>query len=234
MKSFFLCALLVSTAGLFPLLGDRLIAQNSTRGCGSPIVLNSRINQLQLNCNQNNLDLVRVVNRLNDLANRNVLTTNDLQSIATVLNAKIDKISNDTDEILLLLREVMSRLDIASANPAKAPTILRPYLDAAVDISNRAYDVNEFLDVNGTSEFRLVFQLRGNCQVFLTRPRGTGFSVSLRLLSDRGSPIWSSLPGTQTDSRYRPLPLSAGVYQFVMKARRGAGQYAATVASRCS
>lgn len=205
--------------------------QNSTQGCGSPIILNSSVNRLELNCSQNTPELAKAVARLNELASRKILTTSDLQTMATVLNAKIDKISNDTDEILMLVRDLVSRLDIASTTPGKAASILRPYLDPAIDISNRAYDVNEFLDADGKAEYRLVFKLEGDCQVFITPPRGTGFNVGIAVFSDRGSKIWASLIGTQ--GRYSPLPLSTGTYQFGMKAKRGAGQYTATISARC-
>jgi hypothetical protein len=229
-RTILLITSLIAGAAGFGALGGAH-AQNSTRGCGSPIVLNSRVNQLHLVCGQSNPDLARVVARLNELAARKVLAPADLQTIATALNAKIDKVSNDTDEILILLREVLGRLEIASSDPGRAPVILRPYLEAATDISNRAYDVSEFLDAEGKAEYRFVFRLQGNCQLFIRPPARTGFIVGVAILSDRGSSIWRALSGTQ--GRYRPIPLSTGTYQFVMYAKRGAGQHSATISSRC-
>ncbi len=55
--------------------------------------------------------------------------------------------------------------------------------------------------------------------------------MRIGVFSDRHAPIWQALQGTQ--GRYAPLPLSTGTYQFVMSAKRGAGQYSATIAARC-
>ncbi len=207
-------------------------AQIRTSGCGSPVTLNSQINQLEIVCNVNNVQLREVVKKFNELAKRKILSSNDLKNVQIALNQKLEKIESNTDEILILLTEVLNRLQIAERDPSRAPAILKPYLDVSADLTNKSYALSAFLDVNGETETKFVFSVQGTCQLFIQPPRGTGFTVGLAVLSDRNTPIWRSLMGTQ--GAYRPIIVSTGVYQLVMFARRDAGQYASQISARCS
>lgn len=225
-----LAALSLSIASL--LISPHAISQVRTNGCGSPVVLDSKVNQLQIVCNQNNSKLNEVVKKFNDLARRKILSPSDLKNVEMALNQKLDKIKDNTDEILILLGEVLNRLQIAEQNPERAPLVLKPYLDVSADLTNKSYTLSDFLDANGKTEVRFVFSVQGNCQLFIAPPRGTGFTVGLAVLSDRGTPIWRALMGTQ--GRYKPIAVSTGIYQFVMFARRDAGQYASQISARCA
>lgn len=204
----------------------------STTGCGSPIVVDSKNVQLTIVCGPKSAELDSIVKKMNALAAQNKLTLAELESFVRAFNTKIDKLGSDVDEIKLEVAALKSRVDLAAESPERAKTILRPYLDPPIDITNRAYDINEFLDANGKSEYKLTFEIKGNCQIYITPPQYTGFKVAIGILSTSRSVIWSSLLGTQP--RYRPIPLATGVYLFIMKATRDAGQYTATISSQCT
>lgn len=230
MRIEWLAALTIAAATLVAAPADAQ-GQSRTSGCGSPIIINSRNVTVNASCGQDGAQLRQLTAKLNALSARGVLSPQDLSTFATNVNSRFNKVSADTDAIRILLAELLQRLEIAEAHPERARLVLRPYLQPDAELSNQSVTIDRFLDVNGEAEARLVFQIHGRCQLFITPPRGTGFLVGLAVESDRGSRIWSSLMGTQ--GAYRPIPLSDGVYVFRMRAVRGAGQYAATVATRC-
>ncbi|HEY1607204.1 MAG TPA: hypothetical protein VGF77_16565 [Allosphingosinicella sp.] len=183
-----------------------------------------------------NAGINALARNLDILKKRNALSQSELSSLIALINSSIipdlTSVRANTEEINDRLRKLEERLTIATEHPEMAHDVLRPFLRPAFDLSNASYDINQFLDSAGQSEYRLTFSLTGNCLLYVVPPRGAGFTVGYGIFSDHESPIWRSLMGTQ--GPWRPLPLSTGVYQFLMRAKRGAGQYSATVSARCT
>jgi hypothetical protein len=111
-------------------------AQNRTSGCGSPVILNSKINQLEIKCVQRNSELANTVRRLNDLTKRKFLTSADLKEIAAGLNAKIDHISNNTDETLAMTKEIWGILNHRPNEPRYVRDSLLAYLEGQGTLSS--------------------------------------------------------------------------------------------------
>ncbi|WP_213979231.1 hypothetical protein [Sphingomonas sp. dw_22] len=183
-----------------------------------------------------NATINSIIQRLNAIKARGGLSENELKLIVDLLNQTIipqlDSIKGDTSAIRQQLDALNERLAIAADHPDTARDVLRPFLKPAFDLSNSSFPVSTFLDVNGTKEYKLIFSLTGDCELYIDPPRGAGFTVAYGILSDHGTRIFSTLGGTQP--HYPPLHLPGGVYQFVMLAKRNAGQYNATISARCS
>ncbi|HEX5184162.1 MAG TPA: hypothetical protein VFW19_13575 [Allosphingosinicella sp.] len=183
-----------------------------------------------------NAGINSLARKLDLLKKTGAISQDELRSLINLINSSIipdlTSVRANTQEISDRLRKLEERLSIATEHPETAHDVLRPFLRPAFDLSNSSYDINQFLDAAGQAEYRLTFSLTGNCLLYVVPPRGAGFTVGYGIFSDHQSPIWRSLIGTQ--GPWKPLPLSTGVYQFVMRAKRGAGQYSATVSARCS
>lgn len=179
----------------------------------------------------NKPELRQLAASLNRIKSQGKLNTSELQVIIDSINQSIIPNLNSIKDDTSYIREVLERVNIAADHPDTARDVLRPFMKPAFDLSNSSYTASAFLDVNGEPRFKLVFSVIGSCEVFIDPPEGAGFTVDYGILSDHDTVIFSNLLGSQP--RYPPVRLSTGIYQFRMKASRGAGQYTSTISARC-
>jgi len=184
-----------------------------------------------------NAAIADLVVRLNAFKAKNAISEKELQSFLETINASIvpalSGVKTDTEEIKQQLRTLNERLGVATNYPDTARDVLKPFMKPAFDLSNQSYPISKFLDADGDADYKLVFAVTGSCLLYIQPPQQQmNFAITYGVLSDHETPIFKSMMGIQP--KYPPIPLSTGIYQFYVHARRNAGTVATTISARCS
>ena len=225
---------LLSTLALisiFTFMPGYALAQVKTQGCASPVVYNSKVSRLEISCGTPSAELLDLIKRANGLAAKNAISSKELKGLSVGINRRIDELGDDIADLRAIALEILSIIKSAEKNPTAAQSILRPYIEAPLDLTNSAYDISEFLDVRGRDKHTVTFEVTGNCRLFVSSDGYRGRKVAGAVYTTYHSRVWSSY--LTRNGRYEPIPISTGVYKFILKAQRDAGQYEATIAARC-
>jgi hypothetical protein len=197
---------------------------------------------VQLNSTPSQRDVETRSHRLAE-ENRDLRTRLERLPVLEAENAKLKGQSHPTQDQVDLARRIdrlqlenrelqvkMDQMSVLGPKP-KMPDLKNRLPQSATDISSSPLEVSAFLDINGTKERSELFSINGKCRVDIASPAGTGFTVAMEVLSDRGTTIYRSFSGW--NPKKVSLDLTTGVYGFRLYSRRDAGSYSALLQAYC-